>query len=190
MGDGGYVRTTRRGHPVADSNGKVYVHRQVLYDTIGDGPHVCHWCKWDDLNWGLDRRDPAYLVPDHLNSRRDDNRPDNLVPTHSWCNNNRFTIEQLGIPWDTFEGVAPGDRPPLYNPGAKTPTKAAYDLVRRVAVEGLGPPPEPLPQQATPPSEKRRRMSLRDGFRSWDEALAAPPADLVERFPQLHRLTR
>jgi hypothetical protein len=128
MASGTYVRTTRRGHPVADSNGKVYVHRQVLYDEIGDGPHTCHWCKWDGLNWGINRDDPSGLVPDHLNSKRDDNRAENLVPTHSWCNNNRHTIEQLGIPWSTFENVAPGDRPALYNPGTKAPTKTAFEL--------------------------------------------------------------
>jgi hypothetical protein len=182
-----YVRRTCRGHAVADSNGKVYVHRQALYDRIGPGPHRCLWCGWDGLEWGLGQSDPNNLIVDHLNSDRADNRPDNLAATHKWCNDNRFMIERLDLPWSLWENVAPGDRPPMYNPGTKRETSAALELVRKVAVEGFEPPPEPLPQ---PAQEKRRRLPLADGLRSWDDALARPPASLVERFPQLHRLTR
>ena len=185
-----YVRRTCHGHPVADSNGKVYVHRRELYDRIGPGPHRCLWCGWDGLEWGLAQGDPNNLIVDHLNSDRADNRPDNLAPTHKWCNDNRFMIEHLDLPWSLWEHVAPADRPPLYNPGTKRETPAAVELVRQVAVEGVEWRLDPLPHHATTEPEKRRRLPLADGFRSWDSALAPPEAELVERFPQLHRLTR
>lgn len=47
----GYRIEHRPDHPLADSRGHVYNHRAVLYDSIGPGPHRCHWCRtpvgWD-----------------------------------------------------------------------------------------------------------------------------------------------
>src|SRR3990167_11499676 len=42
----------RRDHPLGRSrDGKVMLHRIVLYDQIGPGTHACHWCgrlvTWD-----------------------------------------------------------------------------------------------------------------------------------------------
>lgn len=168
-----YQRVTVRDHPLADSNGKSYAHRVALYDAIGPGPHVCHWCGWDGLRWDVDRDDPNYLIPDHLNGNGRDNDPANLVPSHSWCNNNRATIEgkDLSRPlgWDMFKDKAPGDREALYNHRLKAPTPRAIALAGecspRPAVEGAGPPPSPLPSEPTP----RHLLPIRSGLRRWED---------------------
>jgi hypothetical protein len=82
-----YVSTYRPGHPLAGKGGKVYVHRATLFDTIGPGPHPCHWCG-TELDW-LPKGDPAAINVDHLNAIGDDNRPDNLVPSCMSCNTTR-----------------------------------------------------------------------------------------------------
>jgi len=47
----GRIRVKARTHPLADANGDVYMHRKVLYDAIGPGPHPCHWCG-QLASWG------------------------------------------------------------------------------------------------------------------------------------------
>lgn len=37
-------RTKRRGHPLADNEGKVYPHRALAWDLWGPGPHRCWQC--------------------------------------------------------------------------------------------------------------------------------------------------
>lgn len=74
-----YRTVSAKGHPVAMRNGRAYEHRVVLYDTIGKGPHCCHWCG-TSIDW------KGELQPDHLNGATDDNRPENLVPSCRRCN--------------------------------------------------------------------------------------------------------
>lgn len=74
-------------HPLASKHGAVYVHRQVLFDEIGYGPHACHWCG-TEIDW-LPRGDPRELQPDHLNGDGADNRLENLVPACRNCNTAR-----------------------------------------------------------------------------------------------------
>jgi hypothetical protein len=71
------------GHPLTDKSNRVYEHRLVLFNRIGEGPHRCHWCNtaigWSDLH------------ADHLNARRDDNRPENIAAACGPCNVQRAT---------------------------------------------------------------------------------------------------
>lgn len=73
------------GHPLAMRNGKAYEHRKVLFDAIGPGVHPCHWCHLL-VAWERPRGATDALQPDHLNGQRDDNRPENLVPSCVSCN--------------------------------------------------------------------------------------------------------
>ena len=82
-----YKRMRAVGHPVADANGMAYVHRVVLFDEIGPGPHVCHWCDVE-VDW-LPRGMPGELQVDHLNNDGADNRAENLVPACRDCNAGR-----------------------------------------------------------------------------------------------------
>lgn len=107
------------GHALASrANGKVYEHRMVLYDTIGPGPHACHWCK-TQVDW-LPKGEPAALQVDHLNGFGDDNHPDNLVPSCADCNIARAmqaradALRRAGW-WanhDTIAGLKSGGRRP------------------------------------------------------------------------------
>jgi len=84
---GRYVTTDAPGHPMTPRCGKAYVHRIVLFDAIGYGPHSCHWCDrpidWNGRN-GVDG-----LFVDHLNNMRNDNRLENLAPSCHACNSSR-----------------------------------------------------------------------------------------------------
>lgn len=84
-------------HPLAGKCGKVYVHRRVLYALIGPGAHPCYWCG-HVVQWELGTFDPDVLQVDHLNTIRDDNRPENLVVACRNCNTGRgsqFRAESL-----------------------------------------------------------------------------------------------
>lgn len=77
-----YRKIVQPDHPLAQADGKVYVHRAVLYDKIGTGEHPCHWCK-TLVAW---LRDGALLIPDHVDGNTWNNDPDNLVPSCYSCN--------------------------------------------------------------------------------------------------------
>lgn len=77
------------GHPLAHADGRVRIHRAVLYDAIGPGAHPCHWCG-DLLTW------KENLVVDHIDADTWNNDPSNLVPSCSSCNSRRATYVRGG----------------------------------------------------------------------------------------------
>ena len=81
-----YRSVLRPGHPLADKDGRVKVHRLVLYEKVGEGEHNCHWCR-RPLRWDGSGR--SRLLPDHLDNDGWNNRPENLVPACCWCNGAR-----------------------------------------------------------------------------------------------------
>lgn len=83
-----YRTTHVKGHALAGADGKVYVHRLVLFNTIGPGEHACHWCNVT-VSWDKRRGEDGALNVDHINSIGDDNRAENLVPCCVSCNNAR-----------------------------------------------------------------------------------------------------
>lgn len=106
-----YQRTYAPDHPVAGPSGKTYVHRIVLYDAIGEGPHKCFWCK-RIVMWRRGIDSPDALHADHLNGVRDDNRVDNLVPSCQDCNvarsskrRHRILREKYGA-WSVNDTIA------------------------------------------------------------------------------------
>jgi len=78
----GYIAVQAKGHPVADKTGRAYEHRVVLYDAIGGGIHLCHWCS-KPVAWGVD------LEADHVDGDRQMNTRENLVPSCQKCNDGR-----------------------------------------------------------------------------------------------------
>jgi len=80
-----YRVITRRDHPLAMRNGRVYEHRAVLYDQLGPKPEPCHWCG-RTVEWG-DRDHPLFV--DHVDHDRQNNDPTNLVPSCGTCNGSR-----------------------------------------------------------------------------------------------------
>jgi hypothetical protein len=78
----GYIKTRRTDHVIAGRKGLVYTHRLVLFDTIGYGPHHCHWCA-APINWA------AGLEADHMDFDRANNKSDNIVACCRTCNRRR-----------------------------------------------------------------------------------------------------
>jgi hypothetical protein len=138
----GYLRATVRDetsptgfHPLADNRGRTRLHRAVLYDGIGPGPHDCHWCGIGGLRWDAAQSDVDYLTVDHVDHDKVNDMFANLVPTHKWCNDNRFIVERLGIPWDRIAAIPLASRPALQTRD-REPTQAAHDLATtRPAIE-------------------------------------------------------
>lgn len=58
-----------------------YEHRKVLFESMGNGPFKCHWCKKT-----ITKRT---MHTDHLNEVKDDNDPSNVVPSCAICNQAR-----------------------------------------------------------------------------------------------------
>lgn len=111
-------------HPLASKHGVVYVHRMVLFDAIGRGPHACHWCG-TEVEWAR-KGDPRELQPDHLNGDGADNRIENLVPACRRCNTARGgqarhdALRAAGW-WsgnDTIAALKNGGRAPRVEPAA------------------------------------------------------------------------
>lgn len=101
----GYKLIYVKGHPLAMSLGRIYEHRYVLYEAIGEGPHPCHWCG-TLLDWGRE------LHVDHLDDDRLNNDLGNLVVSCRQCNRDRqrqphtvlsddwVTVERWPPAWD------------------------------------------------------------------------------------------
>ena len=91
----GYVVLTGVVHPIATAQGKLPVHRRVLYDAIGPGPHHCHWCD-KLLQW---QGDPATRVNvDHLDFNRQNNVRANVVASCLDCNTKRREHPRVPAP--------------------------------------------------------------------------------------------
>jgi hypothetical protein len=89
----GYLEQVRRGHPLARHGRQqvVLVHRAVLFERIGPGPHPCHWCA-SIVRWDAPRMAADQLVADHLDFDRLNNNPGNLVPSCNSCNAGRKPV--------------------------------------------------------------------------------------------------
>lgn len=96
----GYIKLWKPEHPLADGQRQVFEHRAVLFDSIGHGPHPCHWCE-AILEW----RD---IVVDHLNEAKDDNRIENLVVSCNGCNRARGAMLSFirGMTGERFDVMA------------------------------------------------------------------------------------
>ena len=82
----------------------VYQHRQVLYDYIGDGPHLCTYCHCH-INWArgnnrskrTDRTWGDVLVVDHMDGNRGNNEITNLAPSCQPCNLKRRRLRAMDL---------------------------------------------------------------------------------------------
>lgn len=83
-----YVMTKRPGHPLAPPGGQLPLHRVLLYDAIGPGPHACHQCS-TEVNWSSRRTAKGCLVVDHLDGDPTNNDLANLAPACHPCNTSR-----------------------------------------------------------------------------------------------------
>jgi len=100
----GYILLYVPDHPLAvrHTGPYEYEHRVVYYDMYGEGPFKCNWCG-KEVSW----RD---MHIDHLNDKRDDNTPDNLVASCPVCNQSRgrdkqtLTMRELHGRWIEYNG--------------------------------------------------------------------------------------
>lgn len=78
---------TDKTHPLAGKQGKIYEHRKVLYDKLGAESQECYWCGIN-MSW-------KEITVDHLNSDKNDNNAQNLVPSCNSCNRCRGSINAI-----------------------------------------------------------------------------------------------
>lgn len=105
-GSGRRAHVTRRGHPLAAiDDGRIMLHRLVLFEKIGPGVHPCHWCG-TSVTWHRRVALRGDLVSDHLNGNTRDNSPENLVPSCTRCNALRGKLiawaQETGSPPETL----------------------------------------------------------------------------------------
>lgn len=89
--EAGYRTVSRAGHPltIGLKYPVVQLHRMILYDAIGPGPHSCHWCN-SMVEWRPGGRcGPGVLVVDHIDFNPRNNSIENLVPSCAKCNATR-----------------------------------------------------------------------------------------------------
>jgi hypothetical protein len=98
----GYVRLTMEDeHPLASQVGHVKRARKVLYDTIGPGPHFCHWGCGKLLGWG----GSDGICADHLDGDTSNDDPNNLVPSCNPCNARR-ALAGNPVEWSAIIGLS------------------------------------------------------------------------------------
>lgn len=101
----GYVKYIGFEHPATTPCGVTNEHRIVLWDKLNGQDVPCHWCG-KQLFWTTDDYH-SRLVADHVNTVKNDNRPENLVPSCQKCNitreggQNRTPVERRDC---AFEG--------------------------------------------------------------------------------------
>ncbi len=85
---GNYIVTRAPDHFLATKNGWLPLHRAVLFDFLGVGPHKCYWCN-RDIEWhraGRVDHDLPGIQVDHLDNDPRNNKLENLAAVCQWCN--------------------------------------------------------------------------------------------------------
>jgi hypothetical protein len=114
----GYWQIKLPGHPVSGKRGFAFIHRQVLYDTIGPGTHICHYCD-QEVTWFVD------LEVDHKDHDKSNNDPGNLVPCCITCNRARWNRSKTECP----HGHGPYDK--VYKNGLRYCSKCKCEKQKR-----------------------------------------------------------
>lgn len=86
-----YRHVAKPGHPLANRDGRVYVHRLALYEKVGPDPQQCFHCG-KRIVWLVPdpvRNDSRLVFTDHLDGDTGNNSPENLVPACFRCNSAR-----------------------------------------------------------------------------------------------------
>ncbi|MFD8618283.1 hypothetical protein [Streptomyces sp. NPDC059513] len=122
----GYVIHIGYAHPIANPSGVTPYHRIVLWNEIGPGEHECYWKCGKTVSWDVSYLEDVSraLVVDHLNGIRDDNRPENLVPSCQSCNSGVSRLSRKVIVDCAFEGC---DREATTKGHCKTHNKQLWD---------------------------------------------------------------
>lgn len=91
------------GHPIASISGLMLLHRKVLYDAIGPGPHPCYWCGVA-VDWAVGASAIRNLVADHIDHDKSNNAPENLVAACNACNGHRLGHDDW-TPWNQGDPI-------------------------------------------------------------------------------------
>lgn len=80
-----YKYAKRKGHIIAPPSGRLPLHRLILWEKIGMGPHQCHYCG-TGVNWSPNRTAEGCLIAEHMDGDHTNNDPSNIVPSCQTCN--------------------------------------------------------------------------------------------------------
>jgi hypothetical protein len=80
-----YKYVKRKNHIIAPASGRLPLHRFLLWEKIGMGPHLCHYCG-TYVNWSNRRTAVGCLIAEHVDGDHLNNDPENLVPACQTCN--------------------------------------------------------------------------------------------------------
>ena len=83
----GYRIVKAHGHPLAGKDGRVYEHRLVLWEKVGESDQQCAHCA-SSVSW-FAKEHKRKLVVDHLDGNVSNNDPANLAPSCHGCNSHR-----------------------------------------------------------------------------------------------------
>lgn len=95
--DSGYVRYIGYKHPASNASGITSLQRIVLWDKLHGRGSMCHWGCGLWVSWGkVFSKDADAIVADHVNLDKQDNSPENIVPSCQHCNLTRANGRMIG----------------------------------------------------------------------------------------------
>ncbi len=113
----GYYRIMGLDHPLKSPKSGIALHRYILFEHLGRPEHSpCHWCGYVvPWNATLHYTTPTGIYVSHKDGNTENNNPENLITSCTWCSSNRNWAEQYPEFWSNWRRWMK-DVPPVFRP--------------------------------------------------------------------------